>query len=103
MRLGEFLEKFSRNNLIRLHYNVVGGHQQVLEDDNDVSMDWEVLQAKGKFRHYIDNEVLGLASILYFSGSYTEAINIVIEKLENQPQVEKAWSVWDSKDGCKEG
>ena len=92
MKLGEFIEKFSHNNLIRLHYKEKGGNRLVLEDWNDVSMDWEVNKQKGKFRHYVNNEVLGLASI-YFSPSngiqYTEAINIVIEKLENQPYLDE--------------
>ena len=55
----------------------------------DVSMDWEVNKAKGKNRHYIDNKVLGLASILITDGHYPEALNIVIEELENQPIVEE--------------
>ena len=93
MKLGEFIEKFSHNNLIRLHYKEKGGNRLVLEDWNDVSMDWEVNKQKGKFRHYVNNEVLGLASI-YFSprnGSnhYPEAINIVIEELENQPMIDE--------------
>lgn len=91
MKLGEFIEKFSHNNLIRLHYKEKGGNRLVLEDWNDVSMDWEVNKQKGKFRHYVNNEVLGLSSI-YFSPSsgiqYTEAINIVIEELENQPMID---------------
>ena len=92
MKLGEFIKNFSHNNLIRLHYKDKGGTQLVLEDWNDVSMDWEVNKGKGIFRHYVDNEVLGLVSI-NFSGSkgisYGEAINIVIEKLENQPFIEE--------------
>lgn len=88
MKLGEFIEKFSHNNMIRLHYNIKGGHQCVLESHNDVSMDWEVLKGKGKNRHYINNEVLGLASILYTSGHYNDAINIIIEKLENQTYID---------------
>jgi hypothetical protein len=92
MKLGEFIEKFSHNNLIRLHYKIKGGNRLVLEDWNDVSMDWEVNKAKGKFRHYINNEVLGLASILLYGTkgqSYPEAINIVIEELENQPMIDE--------------
>ena len=92
MKLGEFIEKFSHNNLIRLHYKEKGGNRLVLEDWNDVSMDWEVNKAKGKFRHYVNNEVLGLASI-YFqpvsANHYPEAINIVIEELENQPMIDE--------------
>ena len=49
MKLGEFIEKFSHNNLIRLHYKEKGGNRLVLEDWNDVSMDWEVNKQKGKF------------------------------------------------------
>ena len=92
MKLGEFIEKFSHNNLIRLHYKEKGGNRLVLEDWNDVSMDWEVNKQKGKFRHYLNNEVLGLASIYFQPGKghhYPEAINIVIEELENQPMIDE--------------
>ncbi|MCK9446872.1 hypothetical protein M0Q50_08490 [bacterium] len=91
MKLGEFIEKFSHNNLIRLVYQIKGGHEIVLETWDDVSMDWEVNKRKGKNRHYINNEVIGLACI---SGMkrYSEAINIVIEKLENQPFIEEVES-----------
>jgi hypothetical protein len=92
MKLGEFIEKFSHNNLIRLHYKEKGGNRLVLEDWNDVSMDWEVNKQKGKFRHYINNKVLGLTSIYFQPGKghhYTEAINIVIEELENQPMIDE--------------
>ena len=92
MKLGEFIEKFSHNNLIRLHYKEKGGNRLVLEDWNDVSMDWEVNKQKGKFRHYINNEVLGLASVYLQPGKghhYPEAINIVIEELENQPMIDE--------------
>lgn len=88
MKLGEFIEKFSHNNVIRLVYKNKGGHEVVLEEWNDVSMDWEVNKQKGKFRHYIDNEVLGLATISFGYGTgihHADALNIVIEKLDNQP------------------
>lgn len=90
MKLGEFIKNFSHNNLIRLHYNIKGGHELVLEDWNEVSMDWEVNKKKGVFRHYIDNEVLGLVGINFCGNKgmhYSEALNIVIEKLDNQPFV----------------
>ena len=90
MKLGEFIKNFSHNNLIRLQYKLKGGYQCVLDTFDDVSMDWEVTEAKGKNRHYIDNEVLGVVSILQLGGRYPEAINIVIEELENQPQVKEA-------------
>lgn len=91
MKLGEFLEKFSHNNVVRLHYKIKGGHQCVLDDWNDVSMDHEILKGKGKNRHYINNEVLGLTTIYFQSGHthYPEALNIVIEELENQPMIDE--------------
>jgi len=93
MKLGEFIEKFSHNNVIRLvHKNKEGGHKVVLDNWNDVSMDWEVNKQRGKFRHYINNEVLGLATISFVSGSgihHAEAINIIIEEMENQPLIEE--------------
>lgn len=86
MKLGEFIKKFSHNNLIRLVYKEKGGHETVLPTWGDVSMDWEVNKQQGKFRHYVDNKVLGLVSICVSGGDkYAEAINIVIERLENQP------------------
>ena len=48
MKLGEFIKNFSHNNLIRLVYENKGGHKIVLENWDDVSMDWEVNKAKGK-------------------------------------------------------
>jgi len=73
-------------------YKDKGGHKCVLEEWNDVSMDHEILNSSGKNRHYIDNEVLGLTTICFSPGEghhYTEALNIVIEELENQPFIEE--------------
>jgi hypothetical protein len=73
-------------------YKDKGGHKCVLEEWNDVSMDHEILNSSGKNRHYIDNEVLGLTTICFRSGGghhYPEALNIVIEELENQPFIEE--------------
>lgn len=92
MKLGEFIKNFSHNNVIRLVYNCKGGHEVVLENWNDVSMDWEVNKGKNKFRHYIDNEVLGLTTISFGAGTgihHSEALNIIIEKLEKQPFIEE--------------
>lgn len=92
MKLGEFIKNFSHNNVIRLVYKNNGGHETVLKDWNDVSMDWEVNKQKGKFRHFINNEVLGLATISFRSGEgihHADAVNIVIEKLQNQPFIEE--------------
>lgn len=92
MKLGEFIEKFSHNNVIRLVYKTKGGHKTVLDDWNDVSMDWEVNKQRGKFRHFINNEVLGLTTISFVPGQgihHSEAINIVIEELEEQKFLEE--------------
>ena len=92
MKLGEFIKQFSHNNIVRLVHKNPGGHKLVLEGWNDVSMDHEILNGKGKNRHYIDNEVLGLAGINFPSGQghhYPEALNIVIEELENQPMIDE--------------
>ena len=92
MKLGEFIKNFSHNNIVRLHHKIKGGNQLVLENWNDVSMDHEIVNGKGKNRHYIDNEVLGLTAIYLTPDRghhYPEAINIVIEKLENQPFIEE--------------
>ena len=92
MKLGEFIKNFSHNNIIRLHYKEPGGNGLVLRDWNDVSMDHEILNGKGKNRHYINNEVVGLVSICLrpeLGHRYPEAINIVIEPLENQPYIEE--------------
>ena len=93
MKLGEFIKQFSHNNVIRLWYEIKGGHEIVLDTFNDVSMDWEVNKQKGKYRHYVDNEVLGLTTCLFNHKSgvhHTDAINIVIERLENQPFIDEA-------------
>ena len=92
MTLGEFIKNFSHNNIIRLHFKEGNVKGLVLKDWNDVSMDHEILNGKGKNRHYINNEVVGLASISLrpeLGHHYPEAINIVIEKLENQPYIEE--------------
>lgn len=90
MKLGEFIENFSHNNIIRLVYKYKSGHETVLENWNVISMDWEVNKQQGPFRHYINNEVLGLAGICFGENTrYPEAINIVIERLDNQPFIEE--------------
>ena len=77
--------------MIRLHYKEKGGNRIVLDEWDDVSMDHEIVNGKGKNRHYVDNEVLGLVGIYFQSGHthYPDAINIVIEELENQPFIEE--------------
>ncbi len=92
MKLGEFIEKFSHNNIVRLVYRNKSGHRLVLDGWNDVSMDHEITRGKGKNRHYINNEVIGLVNISFPPASgchYPEAINIIIEELENQPMIDE--------------
>lgn len=89
MKLKEFVEKFIEpNSLVRLLYKTNDGHMIVGKDWNSVCMEHDILYQKGKFRHYINNEVIGIASILIY-GPYSESINIVIEKLENQPYLDE--------------
>jgi hypothetical protein len=89
MKLGEFIKEFSHNNMIRLVYQIKGGYKTVLESWDDVSMDHEINKSKGKNRHYINNKVLGVVGILNAGKHYTEAINIIIERLDNQPFIEE--------------
>lgn len=88
MTLGEFIKQFSHNNIIRLVYKDKADYTPVLGKWDQTSMDHEVLNARGKNRHYINNKVIGLVGI-YTPDHYPETINIAIEKLENQPQVEE--------------
>jgi len=89
MKLGEFIEKFiEHNSIVRLVYKDKSGHRIVQKSWSDVSMDHQILKGKGINRHYIGNEVLGVCSILTV-GHFPEAINIVIEQMDNQPFIEE--------------
>ena len=59
--------------MIRLHYKDVNGY--IDADENPIKMDWEY-----KFSHFSDNKVVGIKDILYLDTSYSEAVNIIIEK-----------------------
>jgi hypothetical protein len=72
MKLGEFINNFSHNNLIRLLYKEDGGHVCVIKKTNDpdskfmtdfdvVFMDWSVNKS-GPYSFYKDHKVLGLAA-----------------------------------------
>lgn len=90
MKLNEFIEKFiEHNSIVRLLYNDKSGHRIVHQSWEDVSMEHEILKGKGKNRHYINNEVVSICSIIT-GGHYPEAINIVIEELETQPIIREA-------------
>jgi hypothetical protein len=84
MKLGEFLENFSHNNVIRLVYKIPSGHSSVLKDFNQFSMDWEVNKGIGKFKDYVNSEVIGIAQIS-MRNRHEDAINIIIknEKTNN--------------------
>ncbi len=85
MKLGEFIKNFSHNNVVRLLYRCQGGHKTIYGSWDDVTMDWEIIKQQNIFRHFINNEILGLATICYTK--YPEALNIVIEYLEDQPEL----------------
>jgi hypothetical protein len=100
MKLGAFLKEFIEpNSLVRLVYKTDGGHKIVLDSWSSVTMEWEILKGKGENRHYVDNEVLGIASI-WMSCNNFEAINIVIEELKDQPYVDE---IIDEKNNCQCG
>lgn len=81
MILKEFIENYiEHNSLVRVLYKNPGGHKVVLNDWDDVAMDWEIIKGEGKYAPYINHEVLGIASILV-RGPYSESINIVIEEI----------------------
>ncbi len=75
MKLKEFIEKFvCPNTLIRLHYNIEGGHEEA-EHGASPYMEWALKDSK-----YSDREVVGVTDILYLQGHYQEAVNLVIER-----------------------
>ena len=81
MTLKEFIKEYIQpNSLVRVLYKNPGGHKLVLNDWNEVAMDWEIVKGRGKYGPYINHKVLGIASILV-RGPYSESINIVIEEI----------------------
>jgi hypothetical protein len=83
MELKEFVETFvCRNSLVRLWYPTKGGHEMVIPNDKkSACMDWEIIKGEGVYKKYLTHKVIGVTDI-YTYGSYPEAINIVIEKIE---------------------
>jgi hypothetical protein len=80
MILKEFIEEYiERNSMVRLLYkDKLGNHKIILNNWNEVSMEWEVVKGEGVYAPYNNHKVLCIASILV-RGHYPEAINIVIE------------------------
>ena len=95
MKLNEFIENYiEHNSLVRLLYKEKSGHKIVLDNWDDVSMEHEILKGKGKFKNYINYDVLGIVSILV-GGPYSEAINIVIKEIDlptlRKIKLEQVW------------
>jgi len=95
MKLNEFIENYvEHNSLVRLLYKEKSGHRIVLESWDDVSMEHEILNGKGKFKDYINYEVLGVTDVLT-GGPYSEAINIVIKEIDlpilRKIKIEQLW------------
>jgi hypothetical protein len=82
MTLKEFIKEYiGHNSMVRLLYKEdSGGHRIILNDWDEVSMDWEVLKGVGVYAPYINHKVKYITSILV-GGPYPEAINIVIEEI----------------------
>lgn len=89
MNLLDFINCYIQpNSIIRLVYKTKEGYEAVNEKWEDISMEWEIARVKGANRHYANNKVIGIAGILS-DCRYPETINIVIEKMENQPFVKE--------------
>jgi len=81
MTLKEFIHEYiEHNSLIRVLYKNKSGHKIVLNDWDDVDMEWKISKGEGKYAAYINHKVLGVACISV-RGPYSEAINIVIEEI----------------------
>lgn len=81
MTLKEFINEYIQpNSLVRVLYKIPVGHKLILNDWDEVAMDWEIVKGEGKYAPYINHKVLGIASILT-GGPYPESINIVIEEI----------------------
>lgn len=81
MILKDFIKEYvEHNSLVRVLYKNPGGHKLILDDWNDVAMDWEIVKGQGKYAAYVNHKVLGIASI-FVRGPYPESINIVIEEI----------------------
>lgn len=77
MTLKNFIEQFvCPNTLVRLHYVSTNPEFSYESANNDEpEMEWKLVNSK-----YKNREVIGVKDILYLHGSYTEAVNIIIER-----------------------
>lgn len=75
MKLKKFIKKFVEpNTLIRLQYKIVGGHEEVIGNDNP-KMEHELIKSE-----FANKKVIGVTDILFIKSNYVEAVNIVIER-----------------------
>lgn len=81
MTLKEFIDEYiEHNSLVRVLYKHKGGHKLVLNDWDEVCMEWKIVKGQGRYAAYANHKVIGVASISV-RGPYSEAINIVIEEI----------------------
>jgi hypothetical protein len=81
MILKDFVREYiNHNSLVRLVYKIPGGSKLVLDSWDDVDMSWQVVKGEGRFRSYINHQVIYITDISV-RGNYSEAINIVIEEI----------------------
>ena len=74
MIVKEFVNNFiEHNTLIRLWYNVKGGHEEVITGDKPM-MEHELVKSE-----YADRKVVGITDILYYKSHHVEAVNLIIE------------------------
>ena len=79
MNLKHFIRAFIEpNTIIRLVYNIPGGHETVGETWSDVAMEWETRRGEGIYKKFIGKRVLGVTDIV--TSTNREAVNIVIKK-----------------------
>lgn len=78
MKLREFIEKFvCKNTLIRLWTEYKGGHKMIHCSEEEVGMEWQILNGESFLCAFCDREVVGVTDIV--CETYKEAVNIVIK------------------------
>jgi len=82
MTLKEFIDEYiERNSMVRILYkDNPGSYRILLNDWDEVSMEWEIVKGQGRYAAYANHKVIGIACISV-TGPYSSAINIVIEEI----------------------
>lgn len=77
MILKNFIEQFvCPNTLIRLHHvSHISGISYESANNDEPEMEWKLVNSE-----FANKEVIGVTDILYLHDSYSEAVNIVIER-----------------------